>query len=73
MLWDDAAMYEGAAREAGRKAEFWEDRAREMTVHGRASGDVTSLESVEVSHTEMKDLLEAQGSDPDFLSLEEEE
>ena len=41
-----------------------------MTIHGHASGDVKSLESDEVTHEEMKVLLVAQNSDPDFLNPE---
>ena len=44
-----------------------------LTVHGHASGMVKTHEVEEVTHEEMRDLLEAQGSDPDFLSLEDEE
>jgi hypothetical protein len=42
-----------------------------MTIHGDASGDVKSLESDEVTHEEMKVLLVAQNSDPEFLNPEE--
>jgi hypothetical protein len=41
-----------------------------MTIHGHASGDVKSLESDEVTHEEMKELLRAQNSDPEFLNPE---
>ena len=47
-----------------------------MTINGHASGNVTDMESVEVTHEEMKVLLEAQNSDPEFLTpydWEEEE
>ena len=45
----------------------------EMTVHGHASGDVKSLESVKVSRKEMAELLEDQRSDPSFLIEDWEE
>jgi hypothetical protein len=47
-----------------------------MTIHGHASGNVTDMESVEVTHEEMKVLLGKQSSDPEFLTplhWEEEE
>jgi len=39
----------------------------DMTIGGLASGAVTSLESEEVTHSEMKELLMRQGSCPEFL------
>ena len=39
-----------------------------MTIDGHASGNVTDMESVEVTHEEMKVLLEEQSSDPEFLT-----
>ena len=42
----------------------------EETVNGQASGDVTSLETVEVSREEMAQLLMDQRSDPEFFVLD---
>lgn len=39
-----------------------------MTIDGHASGNVTDMESVEVTHEEMKVLLEEQSSDPEYLT-----
>lgn len=39
-----------------------------MTIDGHASGNVTYMESVEVTHEEMKVLLEEQSSDPEYLT-----
>jgi hypothetical protein len=39
-----------------------------MTIHDHASGDVKSCDSEEVTHEKMKVLLEAQRSDPEFLT-----
>ena len=40
----------------------------DLTINGHASGNVTDMESVEVTHEQMKALLESQNSDPDFLT-----
>jgi len=39
-----------------------------MTIDGHASGNVTDMGSDEVTHEEMKVLLEAQNSDPEFFT-----
>ena len=39
-----------------------------MTINGHASGNVTDMESVEVTHEEMKVLLGEQSSDPEYLT-----
>ena len=39
-----------------------------MTIHGHASGNVTDMGSDEVTHEEMKVLLEEQSSDPEYLT-----
>lgn len=39
----------------------------DMTINGHASGNVTNMESVEVSYRKMKELLKRQSSCPEFL------
>ena len=39
----------------------------DLTINGHASGNMTDMESVEVTHEEMRHLLMHQNSDPDFF------